>query len=173
MSKKFSFQTSYQQAEKQYNLGRGEYYKLQEGDNKIRLVSECLPHESEYKGKMTFKWLSQVIDRKDGKIKPFFMPITIYKQIEALQLSDDYAFEEVPMPYDITIRAIGAGTKEVKYSTIAARKNTPVTEEEYTAISEAPTVQELQDKIRESENKKEKPAEVKDDEDIDMSQIPF
>ena len=31
------------------------------------------------------------------------MPHTIYKQIEGLQTNPDYAFDAVPMPYDITV----------------------------------------------------------------------
>jgi hypothetical protein len=55
-----------------------------------------------------------VIDRTDGKFKLFFMPNTIYKQIEALQENPDYEFTDVPMPYDITINAKGAGSKDVE-----------------------------------------------------------
>jgi hypothetical protein len=114
-------------AESEGLLGSGDYLKLQEGENRIRLLSECLEHPGEYKGTPTFKWLCYVIDRKDGKIKPFFMPHTIYKHIEALQQNPEYVFDEVPMPYDVTIIAKGAGTKEVEHSTVAARSNTPLT----------------------------------------------
>ena len=148
---KFNFNTNYESVKKEYNLEKGQYLKLQEGANRIRLVSECLPHQSFYKNQLTFKWLCQVIDRKDGIVKPFFMPNTIYRHIESLQLSEDFKFEEVPMPYDLIVMAIGAGTKEVKYSTQGARTNTPLTEEEKKAIAEAPTVQELQQKIRDNE----------------------
>lgn len=148
---KVNFQSNYQEAEKKYNLGKGEYFKPQEGQNRVRLVSECLPHQSFYKNQLTFKWLCQIIDRKDGQVKPYFMPNTIYRHIEALQLSEDYKFDEVPMPYDITINAKGAGTKEVIYTTTPARANTPLTADEKKAIAEAPTIQELQTKIRENE----------------------
>ena len=173
--KNFNFATNYKNAEKEYNLGKGEYLKLQEGQNKIRLVSECLPHESEYQGKKNFKWLTQVIDRKDGKIKPFFMPNTIYRHIESLQQSDDYSFDSVPMPYDITITAIGAGSKEVKYTTTPARANTVLTEEELVAIEEAPTVQELQNKVKANEGKKGTKVEKEEEEDdeVNPKDIPF
>lgn len=173
--KQFSFGEQYKKAEKQYNLGKGEYFKLQEGQNKIRLISECLPHESEYKGKKNFKWLTQVIDRRDGKIKPFFMPNTIYRHIESLQQSDDYSFDGVPMPYDITITAIGAGSKEVKYTTTPARANTVLSEEELVAIEDTPTVQELQDKVKSNEGKKETVEEEEEEEkeEVNVKDIPF
>ncbi len=148
---KFNFNANYESVKKEYNLEKGQYFKLSEGANRVRLISECLPHQSFYKNQLTFKWLCQVIDRKDGIVKPFFMANTIYRQIESLQMSEDYAFTEVPMPYDMTINAKGAGTKEVVYTTTPARNNTPLTEEDKKAIAEAPTVQELQQKIRDNE----------------------
>ena len=175
---KFNFTETYKKAEKKYNLGKGEYFKLKEGANKIRLVSITLPHEGMYKGVPNFKWLCQVLDRTDGKIKQFFMPNTIYRHIEALQFSDDYRFDEVPMPYDITITAIGAGTKEVKYTTTPARANTELTKEEYGELAQAPTVEELQTRIRESEGKTAKAVEHDTreegvEEDIEVKNLPF
>lgn len=160
---KFSFGDTFKAAEKQYNLGKGEYFKVQEGANRIRLVSICLPHEGSYQGTKNFKWLCQVIDRKDGKVKPYFMPTTVYKAIEALQTNPDYSFDEIPMPYDITINAKGAGSKEVEYTVMPSPKLVPLTAEEQKALSEAPTVQELQKKIRENEKEETAaptPAEV-------------
>lgn len=115
-------------AEKAGLLGSGDYMKLKAGANKFRLLSECLPHEGEYKGTRNFKWLCQVLDRTDGRVKLFFMPHTIYKQIVGLQTSEDYAFKDVPMPYDLTITADGAvGTKEVKYTLMPSKKEIPLT----------------------------------------------
>jgi len=119
------------EAEQAGMLSSGDYLKLKAGANRFRLMSECLPHEGEFQGKKNFKWLCYVLDRVDGKIKPFFMPHTIYKQIVEFQRSDDYAFDDVPMPYDLTITADAkVGTREVKYALTPARKNTDVTTEE-------------------------------------------
>ena len=41
---------------------QGDKFAFQEGDNKIRLVSEAVLHESEYQGKPTRKWVLYVID---------------------------------------------------------------------------------------------------------------
>lgn len=146
---KFDFNANRQQAEKQYNLGKGEYFKVKDGDNKLRLVSACLPHPGEYQGKPNFKWLCQVLDLADGKIKPYFMPDKIYKNICDLQMDEDYSFDEVPMPYNINIKAENAGTKEVKYSVIPSPKRIALTVEQLKAIEDAPSVQDLQAKIRE------------------------
>ncbi len=174
---KFDFGGAYQQANKQYNLEKGQYFRLKEGANRVRLVSECLPHEGSYKGTRNFKWLCQVIDRTDGQVKPFFMPNTIYKAIAALQMSEDYAFQEVPMPYDITINAVGAGTKEVVYSVVPARQSVPLTPEEEQSLAKSATVNELQMKLREKEAVaafgSEAPARKTQAEDVDISKINF
>jgi hypothetical protein len=132
---------------------KSEYYKFKEGDNRFRLVSECLPHRGTFKGESNFKWLCYVLDRRDGKVKAHFMPHTIYKQLEALQSNPDYAFESVPMPYDVTVTAKGAGTKEVEYSLIPARKETPLTVAEYDAIAEQKPLKDLQTALLEKQQK--------------------
>lgn len=144
---KVNFAEARKRAESEGLLGAGSYLKLSEGDNRIRLMSECIEHPGEYLGKPTFKWLCYVLDRKDGKIKPFFMANTIYKLIEALQLNPDYAFDEVPMPYDLTINAKGAGTKDVVYSVIPARNNSPLTENEMASFRDIQPLRDLQKAI--------------------------
>lgn len=152
---------------------KGDYLKLKEGDNRFRLLSACLPHAGTFKGKRNFKWLCYVLDRKDGKIKPFFMPHTVYKQIEALQMNPDYEFSEVPMPYDLTIHAKGAGTVDVVYTLMPARKNTPVTVEEQQQLADAKPLAELQQAILDKQ--KASAAAEGDDHSgpVDASEIPF
>jgi hypothetical protein len=149
----FSFSNSRKQAEQEGQLGSGEILKYKEGDNRFRLMSECLAHPGEYQGRSNFKWLCYVLDRTDGKVKVHFMPHSVYKQIEALQVNPDYTFEEVPMPYDLTVRAVKAGTKEVEYSVIPARKETPLSEDEREALAEQKPLAELQRKLREKTEK--------------------
>lgn len=160
----FSFGANRKEAEKAGLLSSGDYLKLKEGANRFRLVSECIGHRGEFQGKPNFKWLCYVIDRADGKIKPFFMPHTIYKQIEALQLSDDYAFSDVPMPYDLTINADGAGTKEVKYTLMPARKESPLSDHERQLLDEVKPLADLKASLDEKKAK-DKPASAMPDYD--------
>lgn len=147
------FGATRKQAEEAGLLGGGDIYKYQEGDNRIRLMSECLAHTSEYQGKRNFKWLCYVIDRRDGRVKVHFMPHKIYKAIEALQINPDYAFDEVPMPYDITVHAKGAGTKDVEYSLIPARRETPLTDDEHDDLDNQTPLDEIQQKLIEKQQK--------------------
>lgn len=162
---KVNFTANREKAEKEGLLGKGDYLKLQEGDNRIRLMSECLEHPGEYQGKPTFKWLCYVLDRRDGKIKPFFMAHTIYKAIEALQMNEDYKFEEVPMPYDVTINAKGAGTKEVVYTLMPARANTPLTPAERALLTGTQPISDLQAALREKQPLAETDSQVEPDDD--------
>lgn len=135
------------QAEDAGLISNNDYLKLKEGDNRFRLMSECLPHNDVYQGKKNFKWLCYVVDRRDGKLKPFFMPHKIYKQIEALQINEDYAFSDVPMPYDLTVNAVKAGTMDVVYTLLPARKETPVTALEHQELTKAAPLADLQKKL--------------------------
>ena len=47
---KVSVTASREKAEKEGLLGKGDYLKLQEGPNRIRLMSECMEHPGEYLG---------------------------------------------------------------------------------------------------------------------------
>jgi len=159
--------------------GKGDYLKLKDGDNKMRVCTHGQPHRSVFKGAPNFKWIFNVIDRKDGKVKPFFMAHTIYKAIEALQDSEEYGFKDVPMPYDINVRAKGAGTKEVEYTVIPARKEAPLTAGELDDLSRQQTPRALHEKLKEKDAQQQLSAgqatgEVGDDDgDVTADDVPF
>jgi hypothetical protein len=52
-------------AQEEYGLGKGEHFKAKDGDNKIRILSPLIPHQSEYKGQKSFKFVAWIIDRRD------------------------------------------------------------------------------------------------------------
>ncbi len=178
MGKPVDFGANRKQAEESGQLGSGGFFKFKEGDNRLRLMSECLPHTSMFDGKPNFKWLCYVLDRRDGDVKPHFMPHKIYKAIEALQVNPDYAFSEVPMPYDITINAKRAGTKEVEYTMIPARRETPLTPDEMDKLEALKPLDELKAAIDEKQ-KKDAPAKPPTDapghveHDLTDESIPF
>lgn len=145
-------QDTIKRAEAEYGLGKGEYFKVQEGANKIRLLSPCVGFQGSYQGKPNFKFVCWVIDRRDeNKIKLYFMPQTVLDLIGGLQMSEDFAFDEVPMPYDITIMAKNAGTKEVQYSVVPSPKREPLTGAEQQAFEEKPSIDEVIAKLKEKQ----------------------
>jgi hypothetical protein len=148
------FGAALKKAEEEGLTGGGAgFFKIREGDNRIRLCSECLPHQGTFQGKKNFKWLCYVLDRKDGQIKPMFMANTIYKQIVALQQNPDYEFVDVPMPYDLTINAKGAGTVDVVYTVVPARKNTELTTTELTALNAAKPLADIKQALKDKQAK--------------------
>jgi hypothetical protein len=150
---KVDFGATRKEAEDSGLLGGGAFFKFKEGDNRIRLMSECLPHTSVFDGKKNFKWLCYILDRVDGEVKPFFMPHKIYKAIEALQINPDYQFDEVPMPYDVTVNAKGARTKEVEYALIPARRETALTDDELDKLEAVKPLRELKQALDSKQEK--------------------
>jgi hypothetical protein len=139
----------------------------------VRVASQLRPLPGTYQGKPTFKWLCYILDRRDGKVKPYFMPHTIAKALDALQGDPDYAFDDMPMPYDINIKTKNAGTKEVEYNVIPALPK-PLTEAELTEISDR-SIDELLKKVQEDGGKApapQQPAPTGNSE-INVEDIPF
>jgi hypothetical protein len=149
MATPFNAKQAIDKAAEQYGFGKGEYYKVQDGDNKFRLLSPFVGFQSEFKGTPTFKFVAWVLDRRDGKIKPYFMPVSVADMIGDLQMSEDYGFTDVPMPYDLNLRATNAGTKEVKYNLLPSPNRIPLTPAEEIEFNKAMPVDEYVEKLRE------------------------
>lgn len=173
MSEKYSFEEELSVAEKQYGIGGGDIFKFKEGDNKFRVLSagkpiathrisqkeyhtcygqdEGCPYHEEDNANPSVKFVMWIIDRADGKVKLAFMPHTIVKALRDLQNNPDYQFDAVPMPYDITVKATKAGTKEVEYSVVPARTNSELTVDEQRAFEDKKTVDEVIEGMKQKE----------------------
>lgn len=114
---------------KEYGLGSGEKFKVQEGKNVIRILSEPRMVQSVYQGQPNTKFVAWVIDRADSKIKLYYMPKTILEAISALEDDEQFGFPGLPMPYDISINARGAGTKDVVYNILPGKAGSLTSEE--------------------------------------------
>jgi len=145
----------YEETEKRYGFTKRDWLNLQEGENKIRIVSEFEDYGVHYNpntkkiviciGKETcslcqtgigirVQYLGWVIDRKDGQVKLLRIGHQIFKQIGEFAISNDYGFVSVP-DYDITIKKIGQGLA-TEYTVLPARQDTELTDEEKYLISE-------------------------------------
>lgn len=133
------------------------YFSIEEGDNRIQLLTHCEPLPQKWTGQkyevaqegdtgVSIKGVCWVL--QDGKIKEAKLPYTVVKAIRALQNDPDYQFEEFPMPRLINIKAKGAGTKEVEYSVIPSPKETTVTPEILAELKARPTPEELVEKLK-------------------------
>ena len=159
----------YKESEKKYNLG-GDWLSFEQGDNKIRVVSEFIDFGSHYveeskrsiicigkeecpeckkDKKPSVKYLGWAIDRRDGIIKVATIGHTIFKQIGDLAMTDDYAFDGIP-DYDMNIKRSGVGLK-TEYTVIADRKNKKLTEEEKLAVHELREPEEVLEGMKENQ----------------------
>lgn len=131
----FDFDAALKDVEQKGYVQGGDRFKIQEGANRVRLLTEPLAHRGSYKGTPNFKWLVYVLDRKDGQVKLWFMPHIIFKTLRDYQRSEDFAFDEIPMPYDVTVNAKNAGTKDVEYTVMPSPKRSGLTTDEQKQLS--------------------------------------
>jgi len=150
-----------------YKLTKGDYPKAED----LGYVDENYrPKEGE---KVSIKGWVWAAVRGETDLKIVTLPYSVISLIQQLRSNDEYAFDEFPMPYDITIHNTGEGAN--RYSVTAARKNTPVTTAELEALVLKTPITDI---IRKMKDKKEgKAPEVKvmpePTEEIDINDIPF
>ena len=131
----------YRQEGQRLGIG-GDYFKLEQGENKIRLLSPAEPSITHFLGigqkaapcvtgcihckssKKTVKMMLYVLDRKDDKIKLAELPWSVFKIIGELAESSEYGFQDLP-PYDLVITRTGEGMKTC-YQVMPGRNQEPV-----------------------------------------------
>ncbi len=165
-----------------------------EGDTKLRVLTQPIPVYKLTKGdypkaedlgyvdenyrakegeKVAIKgWVWAAI-RGEADLKIVTLPYSVISLIQQLRSNDEYAFDEFPMPYDITIHNTGEGAN--RYSVTAARKNSPVTAEELSALTLKTPIADI---IRKMKDKKAGISpEVREmpvaEEEIRLEDIPF
>jgi len=139
-----NFGADLQAAEKEFNIGKGsDKFTIKEGENRIRVLSPSVALQNTYKGETRVKFVTWVWDYSENALRLAFLPITIVRAIAALQAKPDYAFTEVPMPYDLLIDAKNAGTIDVEYSVTAARANSDVPQEALDALAKEKPIAEV------------------------------
>lgn len=168
-----------------------DFYDLTAGDHKMRVLTQPIPVRSyykdgaftqvdeDYKGpeKVILRGWVWAIIRGGEEIKIVKLPYSVIKMIQQLRADSEYAFDDFPMPYDITIKATGEKlTRE--YVVSASRKNTAVTAVEQAELEKKTPIADIVQKIR--DKKEESQDEVKESkelpqptEDINISDIPF
>jgi hypothetical protein len=143
-----SFAQDLQDAEKEYNIGKGEgKFKFVDGDNRIRIMSESPALQSEYKGEKRVKFVTWVWDYASKGLKLAFLPYSIAKAIAQFEQDPEYKFDSIPMPYDLTVKVKNAGTKEVEYTVLPARSESPVPQEATDALAKEKTITEVRQAI--------------------------
>ncbi len=139
-----------------------EYFKFNEGDNRIRIVSPMLHIEDYFKNNPEStpaqRWLCYLIHYEpvetDGKItyketlKLAKLPLTIARYVKNLSTDPEWAWEGDIIPFIININAKNAGTKEVDYNPTPSPKKTELSEkmkEELSKVDIVETTKRLKD----------------------------
>lgn len=186
-----SFADDFDQNEKEHGLGRGSWFKFQEGDNKMRVLEKPVMMREKFKvgvvypgceyendDKLTTKYLTRIINRATGQIELVKLP---YKIAGALaQMSREDGGFEFPMPFDINIYAKGAGKTTVQYTLTASRKDTPLTKNEQDELETQTPVEQVLEKMQDKQREKmdhngqvERGEIPTDDVEINPDDIPF
>lgn len=159
---KVNMRESRQQTERELGIDSGPF-KPNDGANKFRVLSPFVGRKSYFDGKPTFKYVVYIYSYDERRVCVYFMPPTIYKAIESLQESEDYRFDEVPMPYDLTLNVKNAGKTTVDYQLLPARNESPVPVEASEAYARKKTifdvVKELNEKDANDPSKQPRPEE--------------
>lgn len=136
----------------EHSGGNSGWLKMKEGKNQFRILSEpevifenfgkgiCY-HECGFEG--VPKYLTRVLDRADNKVKLYKIPFSIFKTIASFEEDEDLQFQGFPMPYDIKINAVNAGTKEVDYTVMASPKVIAVDQETLDFLAKQKPLKEL------------------------------
>lgn len=131
-------------ARKDYGMSSGDTFKIEEGENRVRILAYWEPRASHRLSNTQFvvcygaengcpyhgaddkqpsvKFVTWLWNKKSDQVELAFLPWTIVDAIGDFQMSEDYMFDGFPMPYDITIKATNAGTIDVKYTVIPSPK---------------------------------------------------
>ncbi len=157
-----------------------DFYKIKEGANKLRILSDFVrvetmmksgkylgifqgnePERQEFlkdkSNSLNLKGWAWAIVRETGELKIVQFGKTILGQLLAYRKDPDYAFEDMPMPYDIDVKAIGAGTKEVEYTVVPARSNSEVTNEEMAGLNKKKKISDIVGAIIDKQSGKSEP----------------
>lgn len=157
-----------------------DFYNLKVGENKVRILTLPVSVYKLNKGvypnnefiryvddgyrakegeKVDIKGWVWAIIRETGELKIVTLPYSVIKLIQQLKDQEDYAFDEYPMPYDITISNSGVGA--ARYTLTAARKNTPITEQELESLEFKTPIEDIVRRMKEKVSKVEIKKEVK------------
>lgn len=154
-----------------------DFYKLKEGSNRMRILTDFTRVESinqgkVYKGILTpsnrpqegdsvaLKGWAWAIIRESGELGIVQFGKTILGLLSAYKINPEYTFDGFPMPYDVDIQAKGAGTKEVEYAVVPARQNSEVTPEEMEMLNKKTPIREIVQKITDKQDGKVSPAKA-------------
>ncbi len=140
-----------------------------EDDRRRELKQQDLKGNEKLQMTRNIQWLAHILDYSDNNVKLAWLAYKVGKKIGEWQIDPEYAFNEVPMPYDITIVAIKKKGKDGKDkiqtdSIDAGRQNTSVAPEVLAKLEKTKSVKDIKELIK---NKKARELGIKIEGDIE------
>lgn len=165
------------------------YFEIVEGKQTFQLLSHCAPYAQVYEGgkyrpaeegdrNVSIRGVCWVL--QDGVIKQAKLPYTLVKAIRGIQQDPEWEFS-IPFLHNFNLEAIGAGTKEVKYTLTPSPKKIDLAPAILEELRKKPTPEEIVEKIKQgksapksTEDTREAPTPVAyPEEEINPADIPF
>lgn len=137
------------------SVSTGKYFKLIEGPNKCRIVSEPLvvykhfdkqagitevyltEEASKSRPKCARRFMFWVIDRADGALKQAEFGVQIMSQLKDIAIDPEYKVDGPVWPRDISINRKGTGPLDTEYSVLPSPKEVGLTVDEMKLATEA------------------------------------
>lgn len=132
------------------------YLTIKEGDNRFVLLSNIAPLAQVFEGgkyraakegdvNPSIKGVCWVW--QEGLVKQAKLPYQVVKAIRGLSQNKDWDFT-LPFPHVLTLNAVGAGTKEVKYTLTPSPKKTEIPANILTELSKKKKPEEIVEFIK-------------------------
>lgn len=180
------------EAEKKYNVGGSDWIRVEEGDNKVRIIDTVYADYGSHfdqKNNKSYtcigkdkgcpfckkgndprvRYLVWAIDKNDGEMKKLEFGHSIAKQLATYANDEEYGVEKYGFPYWINIKRKGTGL-DTEYNVIAGRKEVKLTDEQIEDYEAAEDLHEFVEKrkdiTREDFNIDTEYSNGDDDEDI-------
>ena len=155
---------NFEKIEKKMNTS--DFHSMKEGSNRMRVLTDfvevkTINRNKKYEGIVsednqeqsgdevrTQGWAWAIIRGDKSKDEMDELGIVkfgrkILSQIVALKNNPEYAFDTMPMPYDIDVQTKDAGEMSVVYTVVPARQNTEVSEKEMEKLNKKKTVEDI------------------------------
>lgn len=166
------------------------YFDIKEGDNRFVLLTHCAPLAQVFDGKkyrpaeegdrnVSIKGVCWVY--QEGLVKQAKLPYTVVKAIRGIQQNPEWEFT-LPFPHVFTLKAVGAGKKEVEYTLSPSPKTVEIPAAILEELKRKPRPEDIVERIKSGRPTKQVEQDEPDEEpaaedlpvdDINPDDIPF
>ncbi len=169
-----NFVEQFNKDKEEQSKGKSEWFKFQDGDNKVRILETPVKFFEKYDQKLGYlqlwhdcgiqgspKYLTRAwLYKKDkdgnetGELVLTKLSFKLMEAIVGLMTDEDYSFSDFPMPYNINVKTTGAGTTDVNYNIVPAPKHTDVPAEALEAMKDQNKLEDILEKMKDKSKKK-------------------